>query len=161
MPQKAWNESDLARLKQLWEAGLSTSAIGKEMGISKNAVVGKAHRIGLPGKPSPIIRGKYRPPAHLWRPVKTLPPMPAPPPLPAIVEPPARPKPVLVERPKVVPIPPPAPKSRFRSCQFVDGHRGSFRFTCDDQPFGSSAYCERHHQLFHVRVRDRSEDEAA
>jgi len=28
--------------------------IGRHLGVSKNAVVGKAHRLDLPGRPSPI-----------------------------------------------------------------------------------------------------------
>ncbi len=42
-----WNETNVARLKELWDQGLPTAQIGKLLGFTKNAVVGKAHRIGL------------------------------------------------------------------------------------------------------------------
>jgi GcrA cell cycle regulator len=49
-----WNEESIAKLRALWAEGLSTAEIGRRMGISKNAVVGKAHRLNLPSRPSPI-----------------------------------------------------------------------------------------------------------
>ncbi|ABC22456.1 GcrA family cell cycle regulator [Rhodospirillum rubrum] len=51
-----WNDEKIDRLKKLWADGLTTGEIGKEIGVSKNAVVGKAHRLGLKGRPSPIKR---------------------------------------------------------------------------------------------------------
>jgi len=50
----AWTEAQIADLKRLWTAGHSTSQIGTVLGVSKNAVIGKAHRIKLPARPSPI-----------------------------------------------------------------------------------------------------------
>ncbi len=52
-----WTDEVIERLKALWAEGLSTAEIGRRMGISKNAVVGKAHRLALPARPSPIRRG--------------------------------------------------------------------------------------------------------
>ncbi|MBC7800968.1 MAG: GcrA cell cycle regulator, partial [Gemmatimonadaceae bacterium] len=52
-----WNEETIARLRQLWQDGHSTAEIGRRMGITKNAVVGKAHRLVLSPRPSPIRRG--------------------------------------------------------------------------------------------------------
>lgn len=49
-----WTDELIARLKELWEQGLSTAEIGRQLSITKNAVVGKAHRLGLPPRPSPI-----------------------------------------------------------------------------------------------------------
>lgn len=43
-----------AKLTELWDAGLSMSAIGERMHLGKNSVVGKVHRLGLPPRPSPI-----------------------------------------------------------------------------------------------------------
>ncbi len=50
----AWTEAQIADLKRLWTAGHSTSRIGTVLGVSKNAVIGKAHRLKLPARPSPI-----------------------------------------------------------------------------------------------------------
>jgi len=51
-----WTDELIEQLKALWAEGLTTGDIGKKLGISKNAVVGKAHRLGLKGRPSPIKR---------------------------------------------------------------------------------------------------------
>jgi GcrA cell cycle regulator len=51
-----WNDDKINRLKKLWSEGLTTGEIGKRLSVSKNAVVGKAHRLGLKGRPSPIKR---------------------------------------------------------------------------------------------------------
>lgn len=50
----AWTEEKVKRLKELWKKGYSTGEIGRMIGVSKNAVVGKAHRLGLDSRPSPI-----------------------------------------------------------------------------------------------------------
>ncbi|MBV8914261.1 MAG: GcrA cell cycle regulator [Acetobacteraceae bacterium] len=49
-----WNDDKLLRLRRLWAEGLSTAEIGRGMGVSKNAVVGKVHRLHLPARASPI-----------------------------------------------------------------------------------------------------------
>ena len=57
----SWNDDNVARLKDLWDQGLPTAQIGKLLGFTKNAVVGKAHRIGLERRPSPIRRTAVKP----------------------------------------------------------------------------------------------------
>ena len=52
----AWTDAKIADLKRLWTAGQSASQIGAVRGVSKNAVIGKAHRLKLPARPSPIRR---------------------------------------------------------------------------------------------------------
>ena len=49
-----WPDDLILRLRELWEAGHSTAEIGRRIGYSKNAVIGKARRLGLPGRGSPI-----------------------------------------------------------------------------------------------------------
>ena len=51
-----WTEERIAELKRLWTAGHTTAHIGKVLGISKSAVIGKTHRLNLPSRPSPIRR---------------------------------------------------------------------------------------------------------
>ncbi|MEN3167021.1 GcrA family cell cycle regulator [Gluconobacter sp. OJB] len=53
-----WTDETIARLRDLWSQGLSTAEIGRQLSITKNAVVGKAHRLGLPPRPSPIRNRK-------------------------------------------------------------------------------------------------------
>ena len=57
----SWNDGNVARLRELWDQGLPTAQIGKLLGFTKNAVVGKAHRIGLERRPSPIRRTTVKP----------------------------------------------------------------------------------------------------
>ena len=57
----SWNDNNVARLRDLWDQGLPTAQIGKLLGFTKNAVVGKAHRIGLERRPSPIRRTSVKP----------------------------------------------------------------------------------------------------
>jgi len=47
---KSWDSGILKKLKALTGKGLSTAEIGKKLGISKNAVVGKLHRLGWNSK---------------------------------------------------------------------------------------------------------------
>lgn len=49
-----WTDERLKQLKSLWDDGLSISQIGEELGVSRNAVAGKVHRLGLPKRQSPI-----------------------------------------------------------------------------------------------------------
>ena len=49
-----WTTAQIAGLRALWDEGHSTSEIGRRMGVSKNAIVGKAHRLDLPARESPI-----------------------------------------------------------------------------------------------------------
>ena len=51
-----WTETAITDLRRLWDEGHSTAEIGRRLGVSKNAVVGKAHRLELPPRPSPIRR---------------------------------------------------------------------------------------------------------
>ena len=56
-----WNDDNVSRLRELWDQGLPTAQIGKLLGFTKNAVVGKAHRIGLERRTSPIRRTAVKP----------------------------------------------------------------------------------------------------
>ena len=51
-----WNEQNLERLKKLWDEGLPITKIGLELGVSRNSIAGKAHRLGLPKRNSPISK---------------------------------------------------------------------------------------------------------
>ena len=52
----AWTDERIAMLKTHWEEGRSASQIAELMGenLSRNAVIGKAHRLGLASRPSPL-----------------------------------------------------------------------------------------------------------
>ena len=51
-----WDEVKLNKLKTLWDEGLPITKIGNEIGVSRNAIAGKAHRMGLPKRNSPISK---------------------------------------------------------------------------------------------------------
>ena len=51
-----WDEKKLNKLKKLWDEGLPITKIGIEIGVSRNAIAGKAHRLGLPKRNSPISK---------------------------------------------------------------------------------------------------------
>jgi GcrA cell cycle regulator len=52
-----WTNDVIGELRRLWSEGHSTAEIGRRLGVTKNAVVGKAHRLDLPARPSPIRTG--------------------------------------------------------------------------------------------------------
>ena len=55
-----WTPTRISILIALWNEGLTTSVIGEKLGVTKNAVVGKVHRLGLPTRGLPI-RQKPKP----------------------------------------------------------------------------------------------------
>src|SRR5947209_3752369 len=51
----SWTEERIERLKTMWHDGSTASHIADELGgVSRNAVIGKAHRLGLQSRPSPV-----------------------------------------------------------------------------------------------------------
>lgn len=162
-----WTDETIARLRELWAEGHSTAEIGRRMGISKNAVVGKAHRLNLAGRPSPIRRdggeGAARPLAPRRVTGPTLPPLgtsppPVPQPRPAASVAVLRPEPV-----KPVVVRPVAMRSlRSQSCCWPLGEPGtrSFRF-CDAEATPGKPYCTDHAAVAYVRVRDKREEAVA
>ena len=67
----AWTEEMVEELKRLWAEGVTTGEIGRRLNISKNSIVGKVHRLGLSGRPSPIKKKSDTPAAEKEQPVKT------------------------------------------------------------------------------------------
>ena len=63
---REWSDEQIEQLRALWAEGHSTAEIGRRLGVSKNAVVNKAHRLDLPARPSPIRRDGTQP--HSSRP---------------------------------------------------------------------------------------------
>ena len=68
-----WTSELIDQLVVLWDQGLPTAEIGRRLAISKNAVIGKAHRLALKARPSPLKSPPVRrrviglpPPACTW-----------------------------------------------------------------------------------------------
>ena len=92
----SWTEERIERLKSMWTEGATASQIAEELGgVSRNAVIGKAHRLGLEARPSPVKPGEE----------KEKPAAAAPAPKPAPVERP-EPKPAAVEAEQAAPAQP-------------------------------------------------------
>jgi len=82
----SWTEERTATLKRLWEGGSTATEIAKELGdVSRNAVIGKAHRLGLKSRPSPVKAAEKKKAAPKPKPApkKKAAPAPAPSPAPA------------------------------------------------------------------------------
>lgn len=89
----SWTDERIATLKKMWEGGATASQIAEELGgVSRNAVIGKAHRLGLKSRPSPVKANDKKKPAKkpAAKPApaakKAAPPAPKPAPKPAAAE---------------------------------------------------------------------------
>ena len=56
----SWTEADKETLRAEWATGLSASKIGAKLGRTKSSVLSRAHRMGLPERPSPIGAGSKK-----------------------------------------------------------------------------------------------------
>jgi len=59
-----WTDERIETLARLWRDGASASAIARRLGVTRNAVIGKVHRLGLGGRATPARPGSRaaRPP---------------------------------------------------------------------------------------------------
>src|SRR3982750_1580626 len=93
----SWTEERIDRLKKMWANGATASQIADELGGgSRNAVIGKAHRLGLEQRPSPVKPGEEK---EVKKPA----------PAPAAAAP--KPTPPKAEAPKAAPAPAAAPSA--------------------------------------------------
>ncbi|MBC7431226.1 MAG: GcrA cell cycle regulator [Rubritepida sp.] len=165
-----WNVEAIDRLRAFWAEGHSTAEIGRRMGVSKNAVVGKAHRLNLPARPSPIRRDVVAAlrPAPARR--HTLPPLRAAlrEPLPQLgsTQPQRRPEVGMAALPAIVTARPvsaarPFPRVGLKTCCWPIGEPGTQSFTfCVAEAMVAKPYCTKHAAIAYVKVRDRREDAA-
>lgn len=172
-----WDTGTIRQLRDFWTEGHSTAEIGRRLGVSKNAIVGKAHRLELEARPSPIRRGVVKPVVDRVSVFPrcagpTLPPLasarlsaPSVPPSnvqvlrsPAVTAP-AAPQALAVQRFR------PAPAQHMRraapSCCWPIGDPGTKAFHfCDDASLPGKPYCDEHAKLAYVKIRDRKDDAA-
>jgi GcrA cell cycle regulator len=111
----------------------SLNQIGKKLGFSKNSICGKAHRLNLPCRPSPIVyseKPRSVKPTRI-RQIATLPPLTCAPVVPQ------KPVPLLL---------------RSASCMWPSGER-PIRFECRDNALPNYSYCEAHCAVAFVNFR--------
>lgn len=153
----SWTEERIALLTKLWTDGLTASQIATALGeaTTRNAVIGKAHRLGLSGRPSPV-RAPRPARSTTARPSKPRP-LQRPAGMPMLARPlTAAPRPMAEAQ--LRPILPIAEitlgpavgllKVTDKMCKWPIGHPGdeSFRF-CGGQSRAGSPYCEGHAQM--------------
>jgi len=137
-----WNETNVETLKTLWADGLSASQIAARMGggVTRNAVIGKRIRLGLPdrvqGRSALSYRKTPKPKSRLWGKAKreVLPPAPYTPPTDHITPPEQR-KTLL--------------ELTSESCRFPYGEgtkRDPFTF-CGKPRVSGLPYCEPHREV--------------
>lgn len=166
-----WTNETIARLRSLWDEGHSTAEIGRRLGVSKNAVVGKAHRLDLTARPSPIRPcpdgPRPRPPARRGS-APTLPPLASTRSVSSLAglrvgafrPAGAQRQPAAAPAPRLQAVAP-RPYGRVITCCWPLGEPGtkSFHF-CDAESVPGKPYCMDHAELAYVKVRDRREDAA-
>jgi GcrA cell cycle regulator len=66
----SWTDERVELLRKLWLEGLSASQIARELanGITRNAVIGKVHRLGMSGRVKPASPVSSRPRIKTMRP---------------------------------------------------------------------------------------------
>lgn len=56
-----WTQDRVEALTKLWAEGMSAAVIQAQLGVSRNAIIGKVHRLKLPGRPTKVSTPKRRP----------------------------------------------------------------------------------------------------
>jgi GcrA cell cycle regulator len=146
-----WTEIKIEQLRELWAAGLTAREIAEQLGhdFTRGAVIGKAWRLRLTPRPSPLGRATGR----------TIP-VPRPP------APPPRPPSALTPLQPAVPARAPPPPPRMRRLQLVqlephhckwpvnDPHLPGFYF-CAANALDGEVYCEFHDRVAFARPRQQ------
>lgn len=160
-----WTDERVELLKKLWAEGLSASQIAHELGgVTRNAVIGKVHRLSLSGRAKPASSAAPRP-----RRARTTVTRPAPRPmtvgntalkLHAVAEP----RRVMVPiEDIVVPIPLRASILTIsdQTCKWPIGDPAAEDFSfCGHRPREGVPYCEYHARVAYQPVNDRRQRRA-
>lgn len=63
-----WTPDMVAKLRELWPGELSCAFIAEEIGVTRNAVLGKSYRLGLPMRVGDGVKRKRKPRVYKPRP---------------------------------------------------------------------------------------------
>lgn len=158
-----WTEDRVGALTKLWLEGQSASQIAKALGggVTRNAVIGKVHRLGLSGRaaPSQPARTTYRP----TRP-RAAAPAPAQPSAPRRIEA-AQPRPVVPARPEPAPeLPGTATVMTLGAhmCKWPIGDPSSTEFSFCGRRASEGVYCVEHARVaYQPQVKKNGSSELA
>jgi len=172
----SWTEERVEMLKKLWAEGLSASQIAAELGgITRNAVIGKVHRLGLSGraKTSSSAPKQRRPraPSHPMRSgggggggmTRTVGNTALKADMAPVAKPVAKPQPVLVEELFI----PPEERATIltlteHTCKWPIGDPSSEDFYfCGRQSDTGIPYCEHHAKIAYQPANDRRKEKRA
>ena len=138
-PPPEWTPDRIKTLIALWDEGHPTSEIGRRLGVTKNSVVGKVHRLGLKKRQSPIRQASTAP----------------------------RPKQVKTAKSKTV-VKPPASSVKMEEltssmCCWPEGEPGTDNLHfCGQQVVDDKPYCDAHCARAYVKVsKDRKKRSSA
>lgn len=139
------NPNLIVQLRDLWDEGHSVAEIGRRLGVSKNSIAGKVHRLDLPPRPSPIKHGITPKQDTRIRVVKSLPALPSLYDAYAVAAAEIRAERQAEFKPRVVLTH--ALPSMAKTCQWIDGHPHTRNYTfCGDATTHGSSYCAIHHR---------------
>lgn len=153
-----WTPDDIAQIKVLWAEGLSGTQIGHRMNRKKSSIVGKAHRLGLPARPSPL-RSNFYSAGHAaamraWHAAGR----------PNRAEPVAKPRPPQSRPPQPSApriAPPPNPVERYaamgtekKPCEFLIGDERPYKACTADRVVGKP-FCPDHCAQSYIKIRPR------
>jgi GcrA cell cycle regulator len=172
MAMIVWTDERVEQLKKLWNDGLSASQIAAQLGgVTRNAVIGKVHRLGLSGRTKTVTttprasRPKMRPNNHHGRPSIQ----------PLVFGANALKRELLPAENQerapaiAIPFPAPSPEGRVgilqlseRTCRWPEGDPASsdFKF-CGAQTASALPYCPYHCAIAYQPSQDRRRDKRA
>ncbi len=158
----SWTDERVETLKKLWQEGHSASQIAKTLGgVTRNAVIGKVHRLGLSGRsaPSQPARPLYKP-AKPPRPAAQAQPAPQPAPRRVSVEPAPRP---VAQVPAVPVIEGPGTATVLtlgsKMCKWPIGDPSSDEFTfCGRRAADGIPYCVEHSRVAYQPQQKKKKD---
>ena len=161
----SWTDERVTTLKKLWLDGLSASQIAKQLGgVTRNAVIGKVHRLGLSGRaaPSQPARPAFKTPRPA-RPVATT--MPSAPRRVIAAEPASLP--AVAQQPSVPAFRAEEPGSATvltlgaHMCKWPIGDPSMDNFTFCGRRTGEGPYCNEHAQVAYQRAQAKKRSGAA
>ena len=161
----SWTDERVELLRKLWNDGLSASQIAGELaeGITRNAVIGKVHRLGLSGRAKPVSSSHRPRPPKVVRPAPTIRTH-----IPAVrgnlafsLAPRIEPAPqTRVYADVVVPLNEPVTIMELResTCRWPLGDPAvpDFRYCGGDAPIGAGPYCRFHSRIAYQPTQNRN-----